>query len=220
MKSLFPGGFNWQHLSKPRVKAEVNSLDRDFPSDVELLRFDDPGPIAHTNTFSSLNPKSVAWQVSPKRAEDAVADKLQVDGWKFGASAAAITATVTVLVNVGFGIWASSLTGRNNELSAGILVELYHGSCEKTSTMNTWSHLAINVISTALLAGSNYCSEYECFDSIIVMMATEFYTVYTACAASSRPRPNSYAWSITCLFCWSSYADLDFVASAMPCRSK
>lgn len=74
-----------------------------------------------------------------------------------GAAFAALGAALTFVVNLGIAIWA--LNSRDVELGNTVIGNLFHGDCKQAYQLNTWSHLAINVISTLLVAGSNYCMQ-------------------------------------------------------------
>lgn len=97
--------------------------------------------------------------LSPKGLEDEVMEKIQPDGWKFGASLAALTAGITAIINFVVAVYVTKLSASGGALSSRVLIEMFHGDCGRTSTINTWSHLAINVVSTGLLAGSNFCMQ-------------------------------------------------------------
>ncbi len=79
----------------------------------------------------------------------------RLTGWRVGAAIAVLTAFVALIINVSVGIWALKHPGRGSSL----LVQLFQGDCKKVASMNTWTHLAINCLSTALLSGSNYCMQ-------------------------------------------------------------
>lgn len=158
MKHPFDRGFKWTLLSK----SSKASLEDDNTSQIELTQQNVQGPIKTVATFDSSLFRSEAQRLSPKRLEDDVAEKLHVDGWRFGASAAAITAGVTAVINLSVAIWltAASTSGGDTGDSK-VIAQLFNGNCAKAATMNTWTHLAINIVSTGLLAGSNFCSEYS-----------------------------------------------------------
>lgn len=40
-----------------------------------------------------------------------------------------------------------------------LIVKLQQGSCSEANRVNTWVHLAINLLSTVILSGSNYCMQ-------------------------------------------------------------
>ena len=74
-------------------------------------------------------------------------------GWRFGV-ASTFTLLLTVLfINTIFMIWAIKTYGTHDGI--GIM---FSGSCQKTRSLSTWLHLAINVLGTAMLSGSNYCA--------------------------------------------------------------
>jgi hypothetical protein len=74
-------------------------------------------------------------------------------GWRTGALTAALLAAVSLLANLIIVIWLGA------HGSGDSLVELYNGDCGRVQTMDVWVHLAINVVSTLLLGGSNYCMQ-------------------------------------------------------------
>ncbi len=73
-------------------------------------------------------------------------------GWRTGALTAALLAAISLLINFIVVVWLGTHGGGN-------LVELYNGDCTKVEHMDVWVHLAINVLSTLLLGGSNYCMQ-------------------------------------------------------------
>ena len=82
----------------------------------------------------------------------------RLQGWRVGAALAMVGALLTLLVNVGIAAYGiQHKTTRSTDSS--ILVELFHGDCRKASQINTYAHLLINVVSTLLLSGSNYCMQ-------------------------------------------------------------
>ena len=73
-------------------------------------------------------------------------------GWRFGVACSAILMFSVFIINLSFTLWAIS----NHETQGGIGT-LQEGSCAQTKTLSTWLHLAINILGTAMLSGSNYC---------------------------------------------------------------
>ena len=73
-------------------------------------------------------------------------------GWRFGVACSAILMFSVFIINLSFTLWAIS----NHETRGGIGT-LQEGSCAQTKTLSTWLHLAINILGTAMLSGSNYC---------------------------------------------------------------
>ena len=78
--------------------------------------------------------------------------RMRFEGWRAGASIAAIIALVSFLINFVVAIWLGS------KGSASALVSVYEGSCSAVGQIDIWVHLAIKIVSTLLLGGSNYCS--------------------------------------------------------------
>jgi hypothetical protein len=88
--------------------------------------------------------------ISPKRT---LAQKIfgeQFTGWRFGALHFAAWAVVVFLINLVITIWGS--TAREQ----GILME---GDCDRVEFWNNGLHVVINILSTILLSGSNYCMQ-------------------------------------------------------------
>ncbi len=116
------------------------SLSRDWsqPANTQLsgCRADSPGILAEGKSRSTV----LGWRMS---------------GWRSTARLAAAAALLTLMVNLGATIWAASIA-----LSpAGLLRRVYQGDCPEIEKINTWVHLVINILSTVLLSGSNYCMQ-------------------------------------------------------------
>ncbi|KEQ80063.1 hypothetical protein M438DRAFT_386109 [Aureobasidium pullulans EXF-150] len=78
-------------------------------------------------------------------------------GWRVGATSAAALATLSLALN----LIATVFISKHSKFTAGIS-SIYTGNCEMVEKYDTWIHLAINVVSTALLSGSNYCMQVLC----------------------------------------------------------
>lgn len=78
-------------------------------------------------------------------------------GWRAGAYSAAGLAFCSLIINVVAVIWLARHPDSKSDL-----VEVFNGSCDTVAQMDTWVHLAINALSTLLLAGSNYCMQCLC----------------------------------------------------------
>jgi hypothetical protein len=74
----------------------------------------------------------------------------QFTGWKFGALHFAVWAAVVFLINLTVTIWGSTVR------HSGVLFE---GDCNRVEYLNTGLHVFINILSTILLSGSNYCMQ-------------------------------------------------------------
>lgn len=79
-------------------------------------------------------------------------------GWRVGATIAMAGALITLLVNIGIGAYGVNHK-TSGSTSSSVLVEVFHGDCKKAASFNTYVHLLINVVSTLLLSGSNFCMQ-------------------------------------------------------------
>lgn len=75
----------------------------------------------------------------------------RLQGWRVGVASSALMAAVVFLLNLAFTITAA-LKWQNK---AGVGT-MYEGSCTLVNNWSTGLHLLINVLSSILLAGSNY----------------------------------------------------------------
>jgi hypothetical protein len=78
--------------------------------------------------------------------------KQRLSGWRFGVLSFAIWASVVFTVNLIITVWGS-VTHREDE---GLLKE---GDCGRIKNINSGLHILINILSTILLSGSNYCMQ-------------------------------------------------------------
>lgn len=76
--------------------------------------------------------------------------------WRRGAFFFAIAAFFTFAINLAFIAWATS--NRTQTLQHGIGT-ISENKCQKVKQWNTILHVIINIISTILLSGSNYCMQ-------------------------------------------------------------
>ncbi|KAF6821989.1 hypothetical protein CMUS01_11259 [Colletotrichum musicola] len=76
--------------------------------------------------------------------------------WRRAALGFALTAVFTFAVNLGFVLWATTTKRSTIRNGVGTVAEQ---SCSSIKTLNTLVHLVINILSTILLAGSNYCMQ-------------------------------------------------------------
>lgn len=72
-------------------------------------------------------------------------------GWRFGVLNFATWASIVFLINIIVTIWGSHATKEK-----GVILE---GDCTRVKRLNTALHVVINILSTILLAGSNYCMQ-------------------------------------------------------------
>jgi uncharacterized protein DUF6536 len=77
-------------------------------------------------------------------------------GWKFGVTGWAVAVIVTLFINIGLLVFV--IVNSNHGFDNGIRT-LTKGECSKIKRYNIGAHLIINVLSTLLLSGSNYCMQ-------------------------------------------------------------
>ncbi|KAH6638910.1 hypothetical protein C7974DRAFT_421557 [Boeremia exigua] len=78
--------------------------------------------------------------------------KQRFSGWRFGTLNFAICASIVFLINLIVTIWGSAAHKEDENL-------LTEGECGRIKKMNSGLHILINVLSTMLLSGSNYCMQ-------------------------------------------------------------
>ena len=72
-----------------------------------------------------------------------------------------LTGSVIVFVaQLSFTLWAY-LRAPNDDLTMYYNRNLYEGRCSVAKSINTGAHLLINILSTLLLSGGNYCMQCE-----------------------------------------------------------
>ncbi|KAL8722996.1 MAG: hypothetical protein Q9225_000612 [Loekoesia sp. 1 TL-2023] len=77
-----------------------------------------------------------------------------VEGWRAGAAASCITALAVLIINATVMTWAAS-----QYPSAEGIGTIFSGHCARAKSMNSWLQLVVNVLSSTLLAASNYCMQ-------------------------------------------------------------
>jgi hypothetical protein len=73
-------------------------------------------------------------------------------GWRFGALKFAICTTVVFLINFIITVWSTTATRKEK----GVLLET---DCTRIKRLNSGLHVLINILSTVILSGSNYCMQ-------------------------------------------------------------
>lgn len=74
-----------------------------------------------------------------------------MNGYRFAILFYALLAAMVLIINITFTIWAI----KTFDIIDGLGI-LQDGNCEETKRLTFWLHLAINILSTALLGASNY----------------------------------------------------------------
>ena len=77
-----------------------------------------------------------------------------VVGWRFGIAGWILTVALVLVTNVALSIFVGVKYGFVDGL--GLLVQ---GDCDEIDQYNTSAHVLINILSTLLLSGSNYCMQ-------------------------------------------------------------
>jgi hypothetical protein len=78
--------------------------------------------------------------------------KQRLSGWRFGVLSFAIMACLVFVINLVVTVWGSVAP----KAAGGVLDQ---GDCGRIKTLNSGLHILINVLSTILLSGSNYCMQ-------------------------------------------------------------
>lgn len=81
---------------------------------------------------------------------------LRLNGWYMGAVASTLTAFTVLCINIGATIWVLKNGQWQSNDGVGTL---FQGSCKKVKDADRYLHLVINMLSTVLLACSNYCMQ-------------------------------------------------------------
>jgi len=74
-------------------------------------------------------------------------------GWQSGIAGFTILASTVLMLNISALAWTAT------HLGDGHYATLAVGSYESISNLSGWVHFGINILSTVLLAGSNYCMQ-------------------------------------------------------------
>ncbi|RMZ81806.1 hypothetical protein DV738_g2021, partial [Chaetothyriales sp. CBS 135597] len=141
--------FSYQELPDDNTDTEHEA--------VELGPFDgtEGGSLTYT-AVPTIEPADLPEE--PVSTEETPAHRTSImrifSGWRGGAISAAGLSLISLCINLGVGIWLS--TKPNNP---GGLTEVFNGNCNTAKQLTTWIHLAINILSTLLLGGSNYCMQ-------------------------------------------------------------
>ena len=125
-------------LSAPVIQAEKASS------------ISDTAPLLGLSKFS-ITPSATG----AKQSRDGKkARRINLNGWRVGVKICASTAAIVLFVNIGLTIWAIVKNGLSNGITT-----IQEGSCQETKHLGLWLHLVINILSTILLAASNYCMQ-------------------------------------------------------------
>ena len=150
------------HLQVRHIYHRANSEDPNTPNeDLEMTLV----PTENIPTEIKYDLESVRIPEGQRQAEPRQPHLIKpspqarwFSGWRTGAYAAAFFAFCSLIINAVAAAWLHSHSGDGGPYSdTGI--QVYKGSCGTVARLDTWVHLAINALSTILLAGSNYCMQ-------------------------------------------------------------
>lgn len=139
VRSLARGRFKYHHAPSVETMELRSSIPRDN-NDFDTLK-------------SSAN--DIAEEAGPKRSGKATSTeslRRRLSGWRFGIFNFAVWAMIVFIINLVVTIWGTV----SFKKSQGVLST---GECGRTKTLNSGLHVLINVLSTILLSGSNYCMQ-------------------------------------------------------------
>ena len=108
--------------------------------------------------------KSFASHVLPQSLTDRVKEKIQRDrdnkrDWVIGVLLCAIAATIVMIINIILTIAAVAVAYTRTKDQGFVSVTLYEGKCSTPKNWTRGLHLLINILSTIMLAASNYCMQ-------------------------------------------------------------
>lgn len=76
-------------------------------------------------------------------------------GWRFSLCAGACTSLVVLIINTAVTIWSSTPPEGNDDEDTGRRI-IFEGSCTTSHNLGIVLHLVVNILSSVLLAASNY----------------------------------------------------------------
>ncbi|RPA76695.1 hypothetical protein BJ508DRAFT_181460 [Ascobolus immersus RN42] len=107
---------------------------------------------ARVGTFSSLLLRHLSYPNSRPRR---IRRKL-FEGWRLGVLISCISSFLLFMINLAIALYAARRYPVNSTLGIGTIFE---GPCDMVKSIDTVLHIGINIISTGLLAASNYTTQ-------------------------------------------------------------
>jgi hypothetical protein len=99
-------------------------------------------------------PTKLAYKSASESANDRTTSSRRFSGWRLRVFQALIAVGIVLCINIITLIVVPTVNGRD-----GGVTTLFSGNCRKTKLLNSGIHVLINIFSTTLLAGSNYCMQ-------------------------------------------------------------
>jgi hypothetical protein len=87
-------------------------------------------------------------------------------GWKVSALLFTALCTIVFAINLGILLWAAKHDKGPDETTLVLRNGNNAAECDGIANLNRWGHLLINVLSTLLLAGSNFCMVRSLCDDV------------------------------------------------------
>ena len=126
----------------------------------------------------------------------------QLSGWRVGLTYCTMASVVVLIVNITVTVWAHRASTARKGFGT-----LFSGDCQRTKTLSTWMHLALNGLSTILLSASSYamqiCSAPTRTNVMIFLLCSTFWLHYlkakmSVCIGRQSPRATEMAryWGI------------------------
>jgi hypothetical protein len=135
----------------PDDQAYAEDVFQNAASPIQMRTFNKS---AYSMAYHAVQPhESGVFASDVERESQYRAQRSSLAGWRVGAMLSALIASLSLLLNLGVGIWAL------RTICFRPIFEVFRGDCGNVEKINTLVHLGINVISTALLSGSNYCMQ-------------------------------------------------------------
>lgn len=108
----------------------------------------------NTNVVEEVIEGGIEHERSGSAEPTASSPKKRLRGWRITVLGGSVAAAVVFIINLVVLAWIMS----SFPVSANVAL-VFTGSCSKASSISLWSHLAINAVSTVLLAASNSCMQ-------------------------------------------------------------
>lgn len=76
--------------------------------------------------------------------------------WRVGIAFFSIASLIVLITNIGIAVFSIRQYGGATTTA---FKPVFMGNCDKSRTLNTWIHFTINILSSILLTGSNFCMQ-------------------------------------------------------------
>lgn len=152
-RSLRTGSENAQCILELAVNTSENnhSSSHPFSSPLSLLTRKQPAQaVTAFNVIFKL-------QSSFSAISGSLKERIDLDGWRFTATMAVILATTVLILNMAAATYMFVLLQNNG--ASSIIGPILTSSCAEVKRIDGIVHLFVNIASTMLLSGSNFCMQ-------------------------------------------------------------